>query len=195
MRWATARKASLFGLGIPPAQYDALVTSGDGTMASVLRARLEKLACDFPLDDNYFAWQAFGRRYPDAGEAALPPISSSAQLRDVRGQCRPRRRPPRQSSPNSSRGKAGRLGRPLRAARRAGLDDATTSSTRCGREITRTAAPGARVIFRTAAEPSAAARPRLRRAARPLALSTPRRRASSSRARPLGDLWRLPPLC
>ena len=65
LRWATSRKASLFGLGIPPAQYDSLITSGDGSMASVLKARLEKLACDFPLKNNYFAWQAFARRYPN----------------------------------------------------------------------------------------------------------------------------------
>ncbi len=32
-------------------------------MALVLRSRLEKLACGFPLTDNYFAWQAFGRGY------------------------------------------------------------------------------------------------------------------------------------
>src|SRR5690606_28428144 len=72
LRWLTARKSSLFGLGIPPAQYDPLVTAGDGTMADVLAARLEKLACHFPLRDNYFAWQAFARRYPKPGEAKLP---------------------------------------------------------------------------------------------------------------------------
>ena len=37
IRLVLARKTSLFGLGIPPEQYDALATSGDGTMASVLR--------------------------------------------------------------------------------------------------------------------------------------------------------------
>ena len=73
IRWLTSRKASLFGLGIPPAQYDALLADArDGTMADVLKRRLEKLACDFPLKDNYFAWQAFARRYPDPQEGALP---------------------------------------------------------------------------------------------------------------------------
>ncbi len=67
IRWATSKKASLFGLGIPPAQYDAL--AGDMTMADVLRERVRKLACDFPLNSNYFAWQAFARRYPKPGEA------------------------------------------------------------------------------------------------------------------------------
>jgi S-adenosylmethionine-diacylglycerol 3-amino-3-carboxypropyl transferase len=42
-------------------------------MAHVLRARLERLACGFPLNDNYFAWQAFGRGYGKGPDAPLPP--------------------------------------------------------------------------------------------------------------------------
>ena len=77
VRWATARKSSLFGLGIPPQQYDALATAGSGSMADVLRTRLEKLACGFPLSENYFAWQAFGRSYSDDDETGpLPPYLS-----------------------------------------------------------------------------------------------------------------------
>ena len=53
-------------LGIPPAQYQALATAGD-SMAAVLRHRVERLTCDFSIDDNYFAWQAFGRAYGEAG--------------------------------------------------------------------------------------------------------------------------------
>lgn len=46
VRWLTKRKSSLFGLGIPPRQYDELASlSSDGTVASVLKERLEKLAC------------------------------------------------------------------------------------------------------------------------------------------------------
>ena len=71
VRWVTGRKSSLYGLGIPPQQYDALATAGEG-MASILREQLEKLTCDFPLSENYFAWQAFGRRYDASG--LLPPI-------------------------------------------------------------------------------------------------------------------------
>jgi S-adenosylmethionine-diacylglycerol 3-amino-3-carboxypropyl transferase len=71
VKWITDHPASLFGLGIPPAQYDAL--AGDEKMAVVLRARLEKLACDFDIKDNYFAWQAFGRGYAKGENAPLPP--------------------------------------------------------------------------------------------------------------------------
>ena len=64
--------AAYFGLGIPPAQFDALKADAGGSLAALLRARVERLACDFPIHQNWFAWQAFGRRYP--GQApGLPP--------------------------------------------------------------------------------------------------------------------------
>ena len=61
---------SLYALGIPPAQYDALISSGDPI--SVLRERVERLACDFPIRDNYFAWQAFSRGYDLEAREAVP---------------------------------------------------------------------------------------------------------------------------
>jgi len=91
IRWVTRSKASLFGLGIPPAQYDELLAAGDGaSMASVLSQRLEKLACHFPLRENYFAWQAFARQYPEPGTAALPAYlekGSSQNDQPGRGKC------------------------------------------------------------------------------------------------------------
>ena len=61
---------SLYALGIPPAQYDELVAAGDPI--AVLRERVERLACDFPINENYFAWQAFGRGYDLEHRAAVP---------------------------------------------------------------------------------------------------------------------------
>src|SRR4051794_14841514 len=84
IRWTTSLKSSLFALGIPPAQYDSLVTAGDGEMARVLSMRLEKLACHFPIKDNYFAWQAFARRYPASGEAVLPAYLEEGNYRTIR---------------------------------------------------------------------------------------------------------------
>jgi S-adenosylmethionine-diacylglycerol 3-amino-3-carboxypropyl transferase len=63
---------SLYALGIPPAQYDELVASSDGDPISVLRRRVEKLACDFPMNENYFAWQAFARGYDVENRSAVP---------------------------------------------------------------------------------------------------------------------------
>jgi len=39
---------------------------------AVLRERVERLACDFPIHENYFAWQAFGRTYDVANREAVP---------------------------------------------------------------------------------------------------------------------------
>lgn len=65
---------TFYGLGIPPAQYDELLASANGgNVVSTLRERVERLACDFPITDNYFAWQAFGRRYDVTGRIAVPP--------------------------------------------------------------------------------------------------------------------------
>lgn len=63
---------SLYGLGIPPAQFDELNRTAKGDMASLLKARLERLACGFPIEDNYFAWQAFGRGYDRVNKKAIP---------------------------------------------------------------------------------------------------------------------------
>ena len=63
---------SLYALGIPPAQYDELVASAGGNPVAVLRERVERLACDFPIGQNYFAWQAFGRGYDTLNRAAIP---------------------------------------------------------------------------------------------------------------------------
>ena len=148
IRWLTNQPASLFGLGIPPAQYDAL--AGNERMAVVLRQRLEKLACDFSVDDNYFAWQAFSRGYGRAANAPVPPW---LEERHYAALCQ-------------------RIGRievlhtsftdHLAAQPDASLDryvllDAQdwmsdAQLTDLWAQISRTARPGARVLFRTAAE-------------------------------------------
>ncbi len=62
---------SLYALGIPPAQYEELV-AGSADPITVLRQRVEKLACDFPVHSNYFAWQAFARGYDLEHRQAIP---------------------------------------------------------------------------------------------------------------------------
>jgi len=153
IRWATKRKSSLFGLGIPPQQYDALATAGNGNMAQVLRGRLEKLACGFPLSENYFAWQAFGRGYSDNTETGpLPPYLSRNNFATVRD------RAGRMSVVNASLTEF-LAAKPVASVDRFILLDAQdwmndTQLNELWNEISRTAAPGARVIFRTAAEPT-----------------------------------------
>lgn len=148
VRWMTSRKSSLFGLGIPPRQYDVL--AGGNGMAGVLRQRLERLACDFPLSENYFAWQAFGRGYGRDKRAPLPPYLRRENFETVRA------RASRFSVENISITEL-LAAKPDASVDRVVLLDAQDwmSDAQLGGlwgEITRAAAPGARVIFRTAAE-------------------------------------------
>jgi S-adenosylmethionine-diacylglycerol 3-amino-3-carboxypropyl transferase len=65
---------TMFGLGIPPQQYDELRRdlADGGSIIDVYRARAKRLACDYPIGENYFAWQAFGRRYDTETRRAVP---------------------------------------------------------------------------------------------------------------------------
>lgn len=150
VRWATANRLSLYGLGIPPAQYEAL--AGDSDMRHVLRSRLERLACGFSLNDNYFAWQAFGRSYADDASGPLPPYLRREHFHAVRSRAH------RVEVMNRSITEY-LAGCPDASRDRFILLDAQDWMTNSQlhalwTEITRTARPGARVIFRTAAEPS-----------------------------------------
>lgn len=150
VRWLTDQPASLFGLGIPPAQYDAL--AGEQRMADVLRARLEKLACHFPMNDNYFAWQAFGRRYDRSASAPLPPYLQEDNLPKVRerlGRLTLRHANFVQVLKESGEGSHDRY---ILLDAQDWMSD--SQLTELWREITRTARPGSRVLFRTAAEPT-----------------------------------------
>ncbi len=122
IRWATSLTPSLYGLGIPPAQYEALALAGGGTMANVLRQRLERLACAFPLSENYFAWQAFARSYGPGEGAPLPPYLMRAHFEDVRDRAERVRVIHRSFTEHLASERSGQLRR-LCAARRAGLDD------------------------------------------------------------------------
>lgn len=71
VRRALQTPLALYGLGIPAAQFKKLQGTAP-SMAYVLHERLRRLACDFDLSENYFAWQAFGRRYDTQNQKALP---------------------------------------------------------------------------------------------------------------------------
>ena len=152
VKWLMDQPMSLYGLGIPPAQYKHLAASGPGGIKQVLRDRLERLACDFDIDDNYFAHQAFGRRYGDNKDAPVPPYLKPEHFDRVRT--------------NAARvevklinlidflksNPAASLDRYVLLDAQDWMNDATLTD--LWTEITRTARPGARVIFRTAGEES-----------------------------------------
>jgi S-adenosylmethionine-diacylglycerol 3-amino-3-carboxypropyl transferase len=146
VKWLTNRRVSLYGLGIPPAQYEAL--AGGGRMSDVLHQRLERLTCGFPLRENYFTWQAFGRSYAPGASGPLPPYLNEdnfTQLRTV-----------------ASRASVSQISltdaldaMPAKSVDRFVLLDAQDWMTdiqlnALWRAVSRAATPEARVIFRTA---------------------------------------------
>jgi S-adenosylmethionine-diacylglycerol 3-amino-3-carboxypropyl transferase len=147
IRWLCERPSALFGLGIPPAQFEAL-KGKEKYMADVLYKRLERLACDFEFSDNYFAWQAFGRRYASGGP--LPLYLQRASFDTLR-----------QRAPGIE--VLHRSFTEYLAEQPAGSCDAFVlldaqdwmtddQLTQLWTEIARTSKPGSRVIFRTAGE-------------------------------------------
>ena len=86
VRFMSRMPVTYYGLGIPPAQYDELVASAhDGNPVTTLRERVERLACDFPIADNYFAWQAFGRGYDIEGRNAVPDYLRRQNYETIKG--------------------------------------------------------------------------------------------------------------
>jgi len=140
---------AVFSLGIPPQQYRALkAESPDGVLAEY-RKRVEKLACGFPLEDNPFAWQAFGRRYGRRGSGAVPDYLRPENFQRLK------KAAPRASVENDSL--TGHLVRQRARSydRYVFLDSqdwmTPRSLTELWEEVARTARPGARVVFRTGA--------------------------------------------
>jgi S-adenosylmethionine-diacylglycerol 3-amino-3-carboxypropyl transferase len=78
IRMLSKSPVSFYALGIPPAQYDELIAESATNPIDILRRRVEKFACDFPIHDNYFAWQAFARSYDTRQRQAIPPYLSRA---------------------------------------------------------------------------------------------------------------------
>jgi S-adenosylmethionine-diacylglycerol 3-amino-3-carboxypropyl transferase len=149
IRWLLDRPSALFGLGIPPSQFTAL-KGGEASMADVLLARLERLACDFDLSDNYFAWQAFGRRYASGGSGPLPPYLQRENFEALRS----RADDLNVVHASMTEHLAGLPAATLDAYVLLDAQDWMTDEQLSGlwTEIARTARPGARVIFRTAGE-------------------------------------------
>jgi S-adenosylmethionine-diacylglycerol 3-amino-3-carboxypropyl transferase len=145
-------RASLFGLGIPPAQYEALAGDAEDGMIGALRARTERLACGFPLNDNYFAWQAFGRGYQSGEAASLPPYLEARNFDAVRRNARRVEILNESITAMLARRPAGSVDAFVLLDAQDWMTDRQLSE--LWAEITRTARPGARVIYRTAATPS-----------------------------------------
>lgn len=149
VRWMCNLPVSLYGLGIPPAQFEALRKSSEsGHMADVLDERLKHLACDYEISSNYFAWQAFGRRYDTKKRQAIPRYLENQHYAAL------------QARAGNVTIKHSNFSQHLEGEGDASLDgyvllDAQdwmngAQLTQLWQQIDRSAKPGARVIFRTA---------------------------------------------
>ena len=139
---------SLFGLGIPPAQYDELC-DGHGTASVVVRERLRRLSCDFDVSTNYFAWQAFNRGYAANGEGPVPPYLEATNFAAIRNGASRVYAVQENFITFLSRQQAQSLDRYILLDAQDWMSDVVLG--RLWGEITRTARTGARVILRTAA--------------------------------------------
>lgn len=63
---------AVFSLGIPPQQYRFLKEESQGRLVELYRERVKRLVCQFPIQNNYFAWQGFGLRYDHSDRQAIP---------------------------------------------------------------------------------------------------------------------------
>jgi len=146
VRGLTKSHLSLFGLGIPPQQYEALAEGRD--VLSVLHERLERLACGFPLSENYFTWQAFGDGYAHGGEGPLPPYLQEQNFENVRRNVERLSVQQINLTHFLDQVPHGSVDRFVLLDAQDWMNDVQLNALWCA--IASAAAPGARVIFRTA---------------------------------------------
>ena len=146
VRHLTKSHLSLFGLGIPPQQYEALAEGRD--MLSVLHERLERLACGFPLSENYFAWQAFGDGYAPQGKGPLPPYLQERNFEALRRNIEKLSVQQINLTHFLAQAPRGSVDRFVLLDAQDWMNDVQLNA--LWRAIASAAAPGARVIFRTA---------------------------------------------
>jgi S-adenosylmethionine-diacylglycerol 3-amino-3-carboxypropyl transferase len=139
---------ALSNLGIPPSQHASLCEDRPETMAQVLKERARKLATIDNINNNYFAWQAYGRSYDHHNPTNKPLYLQEQHFELVRNNI------DRLSiEQNNVLDALKRM--PANSVDAVVLLDAQdwmTPEEICTlwTEITRTANPGARIIFRTA---------------------------------------------
>jgi S-adenosylmethionine-diacylglycerol 3-amino-3-carboxypropyl transferase len=139
---------ALYNLGIPPSQHNALCDEQPANMAQVLKERARRLATVVPIQDNYFAWQAFGRRYDPTGQSAIPLYLMHSHYAQIKANVH--KLSVEQSNIRETLARMGTLSVDAVVLLDAQDWMSNDEITALWREITRTAKPNARVIFRTA---------------------------------------------
>ncbi len=136
-----------YGLGIPPQQFRELKKEANGCLNSIYKERVKRLACQFPIEENYFAWQAFCRQYDCENQAALPDYLKRAHYKTIREELA-------NVHLHLISTTEFLKGRPANSLNRFVLLDSqdwmdANDIAELWTEIARTGAPGSRIIFRT----------------------------------------------
>jgi len=148
VQWLGSMPATVYSLGIPPSQHRIMEDESSTTVVDLYRDRMRRLTCGFPIQDNYFAWQAFGRRYDTETRHAVPPYLKEANFRRIRYHADAVTTHVAAYDHYLSRQPDHSFDSFVLLDAMDWMDDRTI--TRLWREIARVGAPGSRVIFRTA---------------------------------------------
>lgn len=150
VKWLGKLPMSVFSLGIPPQQYKAMKEQGN--LIGQYRERVERLACQFPIQNNYFAWQGFSHSYDHEQREAIPDYLQAEHYTLIRQQL------------DKVETQLGSMIEYLEAQPAGSFDrfvflDAQDWMTddvlqQLWEQVARVAKPGSRIIFRTAADES-----------------------------------------
>jgi S-adenosylmethionine-diacylglycerol 3-amino-3-carboxypropyl transferase len=138
----------LYLLGIPPRQFQLLCDGNPKRMASVLADRVEQLAGAAKSSENYFLWQACAQGYAPGPNPSVPPYLEPENFDIVRSRLDRLRLTHDSFTSVLARAEASSHDRYVLLDAQDWMDKATISE--LWTQMTRTARPGARVVFRTA---------------------------------------------
>lgn len=138
----------LFLLGIPPRQFALLCDGRPERMASVLADRFEQMAGAAPSSHNYFLWQACAQGYAPGANPSVPPYLEPTLFETIKLRLGRLNLVHDSMTSALASNDAASLDRYVFLDAQDWMDLPTLVA--LWDEVTRTARPGARVIFRTA---------------------------------------------
>lgn len=145
---------TVFGLGIPPQQFEELKAELEEgtTVIDIFRERVRRLACGSPIAENYFAWQAFARRYDTDDRIAVPDYLKEENFGVLRARIGRLSTAVASVTDMIEQGHKGEFDRFVLLDAQDWMNQ--DQMTRLWTAIAEKAEPGSRVIFRTAAAAS-----------------------------------------
>lgn len=142
----------VFGLGIPPRQYEAMRRETPENILAMYRRRVRRFVCDFPIEENYFAWQALARRYDTERRRAVPEYLKAEHFETLRANIARVTTEVTSLTAHLRAQPAGAYNRFVFLDAQDWMQDEEIAA--LWREVVRVAPPESRVIFRTAPETS-----------------------------------------